>query len=51
MANSLYLYQERRFVRPDLGQNCLQMFSAHDTRREQVKTFSIRPVSNLGVAW
>ena len=37
MSNSLDPGQARRFVRQDLGPNCLQMLSVDDTRRESVK--------------
>ena len=33
VSNSLDLDQARRFVRPDLGTNCLQKLSADDTKR------------------
>ena len=36
MANSLYPDQARRFVRPDLGPNCLPRLSADDNGRQKV---------------
>ena len=37
MSNSLDPVQARRFVRPDLGPNCLPRLSADDTGRQRVK--------------
>ena len=37
MSNSLDPDQARRFVRPDLGPNCLPRLSADDTGRQRVK--------------
>ena len=37
MSNSLDPDQARRFVRPDLGPNCLPKISADDTGRQRVK--------------
>ena len=36
VSNSLDPDQARRFVRPDLGPNCLQRLSADDTSRQIV---------------
>ena len=36
-SNSLYPDQARRFVRPDLGPNCLQRLLADDTVRQRVQ--------------
>ena len=37
MSNGLDQDQDRRYVGPDLGPNCLQRLSADDTCRQRVK--------------
>ena len=39
MSNSLNLEQNQHFVRPDLGQNCLQRLSA-DNKKLPLQDFS-----------
>ena len=41
MSNSLDPDQARCFVRPGLGQNCLQRLSADNTRRQRVIKLSV----------
>ena len=38
VSNGLDPDQVRRFVRPDLGPNCLQLLSADDTSEHRVKS-------------
>ena len=41
VSNSLNKDQARRYVRPDLGSNCLQRLSANDTRVIVLQTLFI----------
>ena len=42
MSNSLDPDQDRHFVGPDLGPNCLHRLSADDTSRQRVHTLELR---------
>ena len=47
MSNSLDPDQAQHFVGPDLGPNCLQKFSADNTRRQKIN----EKVSGKGTSW
>ena len=47
MSKSLDPDQDRHFVGPDLGPNCLQRLSADDTNRQKVKLTHLFHVFHL----
>ena len=46
VANNLDPNQARRFIRPDLGQNCLQRISAVNTSRQRVSKLFAAVISS-----
>ena len=45
MSNSLDPDQDRQYVGPDLGPNCLQRLSADDTRRQRVYKLNLNIIN------